>query len=67
MPEMDGFQLTEKIRSQTDYNNLPIVICSVKSSDEDRLHGMRLGAQAYLVKREFNQSEFCDVVERLVP
>ena len=38
------------------------MICSVMGSDEDRLKGMRLGAQAYLIKREFDQGEFCSVI-----
>lgn len=66
MPEMDGFQLTEKVRANPELGNLPIIICSVKGSEDDRLKGMRLGAQAYLVKREFDQDEFCSVVRQLI-
>jgi two-component system chemotaxis sensor kinase CheA len=66
MPEMDGFQLTEKVRANPELAKLPIIICSVKGSEDDRLKGMRLGAQAYLVKREFDQDEFCSVVRQLI-
>ena len=48
MPKVDGFELAEKIRkSNTD---IPIIFLSAKTLKEDRLKGLRLGADDYLVK-----------------
>lgn len=48
MPKTDGFELAENIRkSNTD---IPIIFLSAKTLKEDRLKGLRLGADDYLVK-----------------
>lgn len=48
MPKMDGFELATEIRkSNTD---IPIIFLSAKTLKEDRLKGLRLGADDYLVK-----------------
>jgi two-component system, OmpR family, response regulator VicR len=48
LPKMDGFALAEKIRA-TD-PNVPILFLTAKSMKEDRLHGLRLGADDYITK-----------------
>jgi DNA-binding response OmpR family regulator len=48
MPKVDGFELAEKIR-KTD-TDIPIIFLSAKTLKEDRLKGLRLGADDYLVK-----------------
>ncbi|WP_163408369.1 response regulator transcription factor [Flavobacterium ajazii] len=48
MPKMDGFELAEEIR-KTD-TNIPIIFLSAKTLKEDRIKGLRLGADDYLVK-----------------
>lgn len=48
MPKMDGFELATEIRkSNTD---IPIIFLSAKTLKEDRIKGLRLGADDYLVK-----------------
>jgi DNA-binding response OmpR family regulator len=48
MPKMDGFELAEQIRKiDTD---VPIIFLSAKTLKEDRIKGLRLGADDYLVK-----------------
>ncbi|MCI9846246.1 response regulator transcription factor [Flavobacterium pectinovorum] len=48
MPKMDGFELAEEIRKiDTD---IPIIFLSAKTLKEDRIKGLRLGADDYLVK-----------------
>ena len=41
MPKMDGFTLTEEIRK---ISNLPLIILSAKGKEEDRVHGLEIGA-----------------------
>ncbi|OFW58982.1 MAG: hypothetical protein A2W01_10045 [Candidatus Solincola sediminis] len=50
MPQMDGWQVLEKVREQDDYKELPIVILTAKVQDEDILKGWRMGADGYIVK-----------------
>lgn len=48
LPKLDGFQLAEKIRSVN--THIPILFLSAKTLKEDRIHGLKLGADDYLVK-----------------
>jgi len=48
MPKKDGFELAEAIRKQN--SNIPIIFLSAKTLKEDRIKGLRLGADDYLVK-----------------
>lgn len=50
MPEMDGFQLCEKIRQTDSHKETPIIMLTAKSSDEDRRKGMEVGANLFLPK-----------------
>src|SRR5690606_31659755 len=48
MPKMDGFELAEKIRSRN--KNIPIIFLSAKTLKEDKIKGLKLGADDYIVK-----------------
>ncbi|MEM7571388.1 MAG: response regulator transcription factor [Bacteroidota bacterium] len=48
LPGTDGFQLAEKIRARDQH--LPILFLTAKSLKEDRLHGLRIGADDYITK-----------------
>lgn len=48
MPKMDGFELATEIRKNN--TDIPIIFLSAKTLKEDRLKGLRLGADDYLVK-----------------
>lgn len=48
MPKKDGFEVAKTIRQQN--SNIPILFLSAKTLKEDRIHGLRLGADDYLVK-----------------
>ena len=48
MPKMDGFDLAEKVRQLN--SDVPIIFLSAKTLKEDRIKGLRLGADDYLVK-----------------
>jgi two-component system chemotaxis sensor kinase CheA len=66
MPGMDGFELTKKVRQREDTRDLPVIIVSSLSSDEHRRQGMDAGAQAYIVKGNFQQGVLLDTVETLI-
>ncbi len=66
MPNLDGFQLTERVRQTARFARLPIVLVTGLSSDSDRARGLELGADAYLVKGAFQQSSLVEAVADLV-
>ncbi len=66
MPRMDGFELTEKIRADKRYGEIPVVIVTGLESPEDKKRGIEVGASAYIVKSSFDQSNLIEVVKRLI-
>jgi len=66
MPKMNGLDLTRAIRGRAESASLPVVIVTSLASDDDRQAGVEAGADAYLVKRSFDQQALLDTVERLV-
>jgi two-component system chemotaxis sensor kinase CheA len=66
MPEMDGIELTETIRAHATRSTLPVVIVTSLADEGDQRRGIEAGADAYMVKREFDQHDLLDTVERLV-
>jgi two-component system, chemotaxis family, sensor kinase CheA len=64
MPRMNGFVLTEKIRSDPAYADLPVILVTSLDSREDREHGITVGANAYIVKSSFDQSNLLEVIRR---
>jgi DNA-binding response OmpR family regulator len=47
MPKLDGFAACQRIRQ---YSNVPIIILTARGEEQDRVHGLDLGADDYLVK-----------------
>jgi len=66
MPEMDGFEMIENIKKNPEHQDIPIVILSTKDSDEDKIRGIKIGADAYLNKQEFNEKEFLEIIKKLI-
>ena len=50
MPLLIGFQATRELTRSSETAHIPIIVCSSKSADTDRLWAMRQGAKSYLVK-----------------
>ena len=66
MPRMNGLDLTSKIRGDKKLSWLPVVLVTSLGSREDRERGVDVGANAYIVKSSFDQSNLLEVVRRLV-
>lgn len=66
MPIMSGFELTAKIRSDKRLGELPVILVTALESRQDRERGIEVGANAYIVKSSFNQSNLTEVIERLL-
>ena len=65
MPEMDGYTLCQNIRSSQTFNHIPIIITTAKSEETDRLKGIQVGAEAYLLK-PFNADELLLQIENIL-
>jgi two-component system chemotaxis sensor kinase CheA len=65
MPRLDGFGLTERIRADKKLAELPVVLVTALETREDRERGIDVGANAYLVKSNFDQSDLLEAVRRL--
>ncbi|TAK87835.1 MAG: response regulator [Aquabacterium sp.] len=50
MPGQNGFQLTRAITRDPSFANVPVIICTSKNQETDRVWGMRQGARDYVVK-----------------
>jgi twitching motility two-component system response regulator PilH len=50
MPGANGFQITRSITRDPELGSVPIIICSSKNQETDRIWGMRQGAKDYFVK-----------------
>jgi len=66
MPNIDGLELTMAIRADPEHASLPVVVVTTLGGSEDRRRGIEAGADAYMVKDEFDQQILLETVERLV-
>lgn len=68
MPGMDGFTLCRQIRQgDRRYRELPIVVVTTRDRAEDRRTGLEVGANAYVVKKAFDQLGLLETIDRLLP
>lgn len=56
MPEMDGYELIKTIRSNRSHSTTPVILISARSEMQDKVRGIELGANDYVVK-PFNPEE----------
>ncbi len=61
MPGMSGFELCRSLKRTTATAQVPVVICSSKNQEIDRLWGMKQGADAYLTK-PYTREELLKVI-----
>lgn len=66
MPQMNGFELTELIKQSDRYNRVPVIIVTSLMKEADRMRGIEVGADAYIVKGQFETRVLLDVVEQLI-
>ncbi|MDX1285066.1 MAG: response regulator, partial [Draconibacterium sp.] len=66
MPRMNGFELTEAVRNEESLSDLPVILVTSLSNREHQERGIDAGANAYIVKSSFEQSNLLGVVNRLI-
>ena len=66
MPRMDGFELCKTIRGNDEYKEIPIIMVTSLEKGEYKRRGIEVGADAYIVKAEFDQANLLSTIERLI-
>ncbi len=66
MPRLNGFDLTMQVRNNPHFQHLPIVLVTSLDTPGDRERGIAAGADAYIVKRSFDQQVLLDTIAQLL-
>ena len=66
MPKMNGFELTQHIRKTESIKNIPLILVTALETPEDRRKGMDAGANAYIVKSNFEKGNLVETIKKLV-
>lgn len=64
MPEMTGFEVLEKLKSNPETHDLPVIMLTARAQDSDVLRGWQSGVECYLTK-PFNPMELIAFVKRI--
>ncbi len=65
MPELDGLELCLAVKQTPAYQHIPVILLTARAEEEDRLEGLGLGADDYIVK-PFNATELLIRAENLI-
>lgn len=65
MPDMNGFEFCRSVKKNPDTQKIPIVICSSKNQELDKLWGMKQGADVYITK-PFTKEDIIKAVKSVI-
>jgi two-component system chemotaxis sensor kinase CheA len=66
MPRLNGFGLTQRLKSDERTANVPVILVTSLDSAEDKARGIEAGADAYIVKSRFDQGNLLETIEQLI-
>jgi two-component system chemotaxis sensor kinase CheA len=66
MPKMDGFTLVGEVRKNSRTAKMPIIMVTSLEKPEDKARGLGLGANAYLLKQQFDQGTLLDTIKQIL-
>lgn len=66
MPKLDGFGLTSRIRQDSRYGAIPVILVTSLALPADKARGIEVGADAYIVKSSFDQRNLLETIEQLI-
>ncbi|MCC6806416.1 MAG: hybrid sensor histidine kinase/response regulator [Deltaproteobacteria bacterium] len=66
MPRLDGFDLTARVRNDARFRNLPVILVTSLGSEADKARGIEVGADAYIVKKEYEKGKILEVIRQLL-
>ena len=65
MPGIDGFTLCRKIKQNININHIPVILLTARIREEDKMEGLSVGADAYIVK-PFNTDTLKSTISNLI-
>lgn len=66
MPRMNGLEMCRFLRENESYKDIPLIFVTVRGSEEEKRKGIEVGAQAYITKGRFDQSNLLATISRLI-
>jgi len=66
LPDLDGFELLEAIRSEDELKDLSVFVFTDLSDEDSKSRSMELGADYYFIKTDFDINEFSEKVIRIL-
>jgi two-component system chemotaxis sensor kinase CheA len=66
MPRLDGIELTNRLKNEPRTSDLPVVLVTSLDSPQDKARGIDAGADAYITKGTFDQSNLLETIEQLI-
>jgi len=66
MPRLDGMALTERIKKDQRFRDIPVILVTALQTEADKRRGIEVGADAYMTKATFDQKRFLEIIHRFV-
>ncbi|MFN2110620.1 MAG: chemotaxis protein CheW [Anaerolineae bacterium] len=66
MPRLDGIDLTTQLKTNTRTAEVPVILVTSLASAADKARGIEAGADAYIVKGNFDQNNLLETIEQLI-
>jgi two-component system chemotaxis sensor kinase CheA len=66
MPHLNGFELVRSMKEDRTLADIPVVLVTSRADAADRERGLKLGADAYVVKQRFDQNDLLHTIKQLV-
>jgi len=66
MPRLNGFGLVEAMKKDPSLERIPVIIVSSLENREDQERGLALGADAYIIKRKFDQEDLLAAIRQIL-
>ena len=65
LPGLDGFEVCERIKSNKETRNIPVILLTAKKTPEDVARGVEVGAEQYITK-PFKSAKVMETIETLL-
>lgn len=66
MPNMDGLSFTAQVKNDESLRHIPVILVTALESEEDKKRGIEVGADAYILKSAFDQSNLVSTIKSLL-